>query len=244
LGSTRSIVKSDHAVIAAESQARSGLPGWERTSGTVLVSPAMGARFSQYVAFMEPGGQCGPPRPWVERFAYVLEGEVHAAAADAKRTMKAGDYLYIPPEQPHSLKALGSCTLLVFEHNYHPLNEIAPPEAAFGRSRDAKAKPYLNDSDVQRQPLLTSNSAFDIAINIFNFRPGSGFAQVSVNSSDGAWMMLEGQGVIRLGDTWRTIKAGDAVWIKAHCPHWFVAYGKKPTRYIACSDINREAVKH
>lgn len=244
MGSTRSIVNTDHAVIAADSQARNALPGWERTTGSVLVSPSMGARFTQYVAYLEPGGQSTPPRPWVERFIYVMDGEVHASAGDAQRKMAAGDYLYIPPEHGHSLKASASCSLLVFEHSYHPLSGIDPPAPAFGRSRDAKAKPVLNDTDVQRQPLLMSNPAFDVGVNIYNFKPGASLSQVSVQHTDGAWMVLEGQGVVRLGDTWRPVHAGDAIWVKAHCPHWFVAYGKKSTRILACADINREAVKH
>ena len=59
----------------------------------------MGARFTQYLAMMEPGGTAGQPPPGVERVLYVLEGEVDP---DAARTCPSGSscpggFAYWPP---------------------------------------------------------------------------------------------------------------------------------------------------
>ena len=64
-GSTRSRVCRDHALIAADSFVRSTLPGWEKAESVVLISPQLGARFTQYLAFLEAvahllGGARGP----------------------------------------------------------------------------------------------------------------------------------------------------------------------------------------
>ena len=66
---TRSRLARDHALIEPKSFVTTPLPGWERTQGVILIAPAMGARFTQYLAFMEPGGMAARAVPAVERTA-------------------------------------------------------------------------------------------------------------------------------------------------------------------------------
>ena len=49
-----------------------------------VIAPRMGARFSQYLAVMEPGGTAGQPPPGVERVLYVLEGQIDARRCPAR----------------------------------------------------------------------------------------------------------------------------------------------------------------
>src|SRR5262249_12214760 len=105
-GSTRSSVRKDHALISPDSFVRSTLPGWDRTEGVILIAPPMGARFTQYLALMEPGGVSGPALPGVERFVYVLEGEVtFTPAAQREETLKEGGYLFLPADVDYPLRA-------------------------------------------------------------------------------------------------------------------------------------------
>jgi (S)-ureidoglycine aminohydrolase len=53
-------------------------------------------------------------------------------------------------------------------------------------------------------------------------------------------LMLEGQGVYRLGDSWYPVREGDAIWMAPFCPQWFVAMGKGPARYLYYKDVNRD----
>ena len=64
-GSTRSRVCRDHALIAPDSFVRSTLPGWEKAEIVILISPQLGARFTQYLAFLQAGAVCGPALPGV-----------------------------------------------------------------------------------------------------------------------------------------------------------------------------------
>ena len=75
-GTTRSRVQRSHALIGPDSFVNSDLPGWERSQIINLISPRMGARFSQYLALMESGGSAGQPLRGVERVIYVVEGGV------------------------------------------------------------------------------------------------------------------------------------------------------------------------
>ncbi len=55
-------------------------------------------------------------------------------------------------------------------------------------------------------------------------------------------LMLSGQGVYRLDDSWYCVTAGDAIWMAPYCPQWFVAMGKAPARYLYYKDVNRSAI--
>ena len=52
-------------------------------------------------------------------------------------------------------------------------------------------------------------------------------------------LMLDGQGVYRLADSWYPVQQGDVIWMAPYCPQWFVAMGKGPARYLYYKDVNR-----
>jgi (S)-ureidoglycine aminohydrolase len=55
-------------------------------------------------------------------------------------------------------------------------------------------------------------------------------------------LMLSGQGVYRLEDSWYPVAAGDVIWMAPYCPQWFVAMGKSPASYLYYKDVNRAAL--
>src|SRR5262245_57030333 len=105
-GTSRSHRARDHALIAPESFVRAPLPGWERMQGVILISPRMGARFTQFLALMEPGGTAAPAAPGVERVLYVLDGRVEVQpSGEPERTLTAGGYAFVPPDDAMPLRA-------------------------------------------------------------------------------------------------------------------------------------------
>src|SRR6266545_337546 len=101
-GSTRSRVCKDHALICPDSFVPSTLPGWDKTQGIILIAPAMGAKFSQYLAVMEPGAVGGHAPPGIERVLFVLEGELRVQrAGERPRTLASGSFAYLPPGSTH-----------------------------------------------------------------------------------------------------------------------------------------------
>ena len=119
-GTTRSRCRRSHALIAPDSFVTSDLPGWERSQGIILIAPRMGARFSQYLAMMEPGGTAGQPPPGVERVLYVLEGQVAVTMpGSTERSLGPGGFAYCPPDMLTSrLRATAPSRLNVFEKRY------------------------------------------------------------------------------------------------------------------------------
>ena len=239
-GTSRSRVRRDHALIAPDSFVPGPIPGWQGARGVVLFSPRMGAGFAQYLVQMNPGAVASPPALGVERFVYVLEGEVEVELTrGVPHALGPGGFAYLPPGGDVPLRSNSEGRLCVFEKRYELMGEVAPPEARAGADRDIPALPFLGDPDARFQVLLPDEPAFDLAINVFNYQPGATLPLVEVHVMEHGLLMLEGQGICRLGDSWYPVIAGDAVWMAPCCPQWFAAIGKGPARYLYYKDVHR-----
>jgi (S)-ureidoglycine aminohydrolase len=243
-GSTRSSVRRDHALITPESFVRAPLPGWDGTEGIVLIAPPLGARFTQYLALMGPGATAGPPPTGVERVVYVLEGEITLhAGREAEHRLKPGGYAFVPPDAAARLRAEAASRVNVFEKRYVPQPGVAPPRLLVGREQDVEGVPFQGDPDALLKTLLPQELAFDLAVNVFTFRPGAALPLVEVHVMEHGLFMLEGQGVYRLADAWYPVQQGDVIWMASYCPQWFAALGKGPARYLYYKDVNRDPLQ-
>ncbi|HEY2158513.1 MAG TPA: (S)-ureidoglycine aminohydrolase [Isosphaeraceae bacterium] len=240
-GTSRSRVAVDHALICPDSFVSAPLAGWRGTKGVVLVSPRMGARFAMYLATLEPGGRSAPAAREIERVAYVLEGNVSVAlAAHDPTPLAPGGFAYLAPDSGTTIRSDGPARLCVFERRYVPLAGVARPSSFAGSERDAPGEPFLGDPDARLRVLLPDEPGFDLAVNVFTYQPGATLPMVEVHVMEHGLLMLEGQGVYRLGDAWYSVREGDAIWMAPYCPQWFVAMGKEPARYLYYKDVNRD----
>ncbi|URE06707.1 protein kinase G11A-like [Musa troglodytarum] len=137
-GFTRSVYRWDHALITPESHVFSPLPDWVNTLGAYLITPAMGAHFSMYLAKMQENSRSG-----------------------------------LPPK------------------------------------------------------------------DIMDFQPGEYLNVKEVHYNQHGLLLLEGQGIYRLGDSWYPVQAGDVIWMAPFVPQWYAALGKTPSRYLLYKDVNR-----
>ncbi|MCE9531001.1 MAG: (S)-ureidoglycine aminohydrolase [Planctomycetes bacterium] len=245
-GSTRSRVTPQHALITPDTNVPSVPPGWVKTKAFVLISPRMGADFTQYIASMEEGGTAAPALPGVERVIYVLEGELALAGPKKKDVfLRPGGFAYFPPDGkiPQPFQALTMCRLNVFEKRYVPLPGTVPPAFRHGQEQDIPGDAFLGDPDARLKVLLPTTPDFDLAVNVFTYQPGAALPQVEIHVMEHGLLMLDGQGVYRLGDDWYPVKAGDVIWMAPYCPQWFVAMGKSPARYLYYKDVNRDPLE-
>jgi (S)-ureidoglycine aminohydrolase len=237
LGSTRSRICKDHALIAPESFVRSTLPGWDGSEIVVLISPQMGACFTQYLADMGAGAVAGPVPDGCERVLYVLDGEV--VIEPGPQSLSTGGYAYFPPHAEATMHANRPSRLNVFEKRYVMRAGSPVPPCFCGQEQDVRGSPFLGDPDALLKTLLPQEPAFDLAVNLFTFRPGAALPLVEVHVMEHGLLMLDGQGVYRLADSWYPVQQGDVIWMAPYCPQWFVAMGKGPARYLYYKDVNR-----
>jgi (S)-ureidoglycine aminohydrolase len=203
----------------------------------VHASPAIGARFTQYTAEFEPGGELGLTN--AQRFIFVLEGELQLEANGKQSNIGARGYAYLPEGLAHRVSASNVCRAAVIEKPYRPLDSVDTP-AAFISYEDAIAShPLDNDPDLQVKCLLPDTVSFDFAVNTMVYQPGASLPMVEMHIMEHGLLMLEGGGIYRLGESWYSTNAGDFIWMGPWCPQWFGAIGKVPAKYLIYKDWNR-----
>jgi (S)-ureidoglycine aminohydrolase len=168
-----------------------------------------------------------------QSFVYVLEGIV----SFAERRLSTGQYAWFPPDRAARISALDPARVIVIEKPHTPLGPVPGPLT--GDASLVAPQPLLGDDAVEVRTLLPDDPAFDCAINTMTFQPGATLPMVEVHVMEHGLLMLDGEGIYRLGDVWYSVKAGDFIWMAPYCPQWFGALGKKPTRYLIYKDWNR-----
>lgn len=232
-GQTRSSYRSDHLLLTPDSSVRTILPGMEKAKAVVHVSPARGARFTQYTAEFEAGGMLGPTA--AQRFVYVLEGRVHVA----DRVLGPNDYGYLPEGYDAWVTAPTGGRAVVIEKPYRRLEGVYPPAMHIGFATDTEAKPLGGDTDMVARHLMPDQPAFDFAMNVLTYRPGASLPKVETHVMEHGLLVLEGGGIFRLGERWYSVTANDFIWTAPWCPHWFGALGKVPASYLVYKEWNR-----
>jgi (S)-ureidoglycine aminohydrolase len=240
-GFTRNVVKERYALLTPNGFVPSHLPGWEKAVCNVLISPAMGARFSQVLVTLEKDGQCQGNTGPNQYFIYLLEGSANILLDERRHRLDSGSYVYLPAGTDVQIKGGASVArILIFQKEYQPLPGVTAPKMFVGNERDVKGQPFLGNEDARLQVLLIDQPAFDMAINIFTYQPGATLPFVETHIMEHGLMVLSGQGIYRLGADWHPVQAGDVIWMAPYCPQWFVAMGKSPASYIYYKDVNRD----
>jgi (S)-ureidoglycine aminohydrolase len=209
----------------------------KRCSAVVHAGPAMGARFTQYTAELEMGGELGMTP--AQRFVFVIEGAVTLEVGGKKYELAAADYSYLPEGLPHRVMALKTSRVAVIEKPYQALASVQPPRLMVSSEDAVASHPLGDDPDLQVKCLLPDEMSFDFAVNTMMYQPGAALSMVEMHVMEHGLIMLEGGGIYRLGDSWYPVTAGDFIWMGPWCPQWFGALGKVPAKYLIYKDWNR-----
>jgi (S)-ureidoglycine aminohydrolase len=242
-GHTRARVAARHALITPDNHVNSSLPGVLGATAVVLVSPAMGAKVAQTQLTFQKGGSATFKASEVQTFGYVMEGSGAVSVGKSKGKLSAGGYFYCPAGSAWSLTSPAEGTkVTLFQKTYTALAGVKPPAPIIGNEADVAGTPFLGDPAANLQVLLPDTPAFDMAVNVFAYKPGGHLPFVEIHIMEHGLVMLSGEGVYRLEDNWYPVRAGDAIWMAPYCAQWFVAMGKSPARYLYYKDVNRAAL--
>jgi (S)-ureidoglycine aminohydrolase len=239
-GSTRTVVKSRYALLTPDGFVPSNSPGWRNVVAIANISPAMGARFSQWQITFGKNGEGKGNTGELEFFVYVMAGKCGVKIEGKTSNLVMGGYVFLPPETDfHFNQAAQETRLLIFQKKFEPLAGGKKLNAVIGHEKKISGKPFLGNADARLQILLPDKPEFDMAVNIFTYQPGATLPFVETHIMEHGLLMLKGQGIYRLDADWHPVKAGDAIWMAPFCPQWFVAMGKTPASYLYYKDVNR-----
>ena len=237
LGRTRSSQQPNHILLTPDTFVRTPLPGMKACTAVVHAGPALGAKFAQYTAEFEAGGELGATSG--QRFVFVLEGSLRLDADGKQSQLSAGGYAYLPPGFKHRVTAGEPSRAAVIEKPYVALSSVVTPSLFLSRESAVVSHPLGDDPDLQVKCLLPDDLSFDFAVNTMTYQPGAALNMVEMHIMEHGLLMLEGGGIYRLGDAWYPVTAGDFIWMGPWCPQWFGALGKTPAKYLIYKDWNR-----
>ncbi len=237
LGQTRSSQQQNHLLLTTDTFVRTTLPGMKACSAVVHTGPALGARFTEYTAEFEPGGELGCTA--AQRFIFVLKGEIKLDVEGNQSELDVRSYAYLPEGLPHRIAASKTSRVVVIEKPYQALASVEPPRAILSNEDVVRSHPLDDDPSLQVKCLLPDTMSFDFAVNTMAYQPGAALSRVEMHVMEHGLIMLEGGGVYRLGDAWYPVTAGDFIWMGPWCPQWFGALGKIPAKYLIYKDWNR-----
>ena len=242
-GQTRTRVASRHALIAPDGHVESNVPGITRAATIILINETMGAGFAQLLVTFESGGRAAVPANGIETAGYFETGGGTLAIGRLKQKVKTGAFFFAPAGEAWSITSPKRGTrVTLFQKKFVSLAGVTAPKAIIGDAARVKGQPFLGDPDARLQVLLPDVPAFDLAMNIFTYQPGATLPFVETHVMEHGLLMLAGQGVYRLEDSWYPVAAGDVIWMAPFCPQWFVAMGKSPASYLYYKDVNRAAL--
>lgn len=203
----------------------------------VHVSPALGARFTEYTVEFEAGGELGGTS--AQRFIFVIDGTVKVEADNKSVELGAHGYAFLPEGLKHRVMATKASRVAVIEKPYQALASIAPPQLIISNENAVSSHPLDGDTSLQVKCLLPNEVNFDFAVNTMVYQPGASLSMVEMHIMEHGLIMLEGSGIYRLGDSWYPVTEGDFIWMGPWCPQWFAAIGKVPAKYLIYKDGNR-----
>ncbi|CAN6712432.1 unnamed protein product [Malus baccata var. baccata] len=244
------------------------LPGFTRsifsnrtmTSAAYLITPAMGSHFVMYLAKMQENSLSGVPSNDVDRFIFVVQGAVTLTnVSGIFHKLTVDSYAYLPFNVDHSLRCDASAALVVFERRHVSL-ENQSTELIIG-STDEQPLLETPGEVFQLRKLIPTSISSDFNIHIMDFQPGEYLNVKEVHDNQHGLLLLEGQDIYSLGDSWYPVQAGDVIWMAPFdcvflSPHFsiaksntfllqicnfyrYAALGKCRTRYLLYKDVNR-----
>lgn len=237
LGQTRSSHQPNYVLLTADTFVRTALPGMKKCSAVVHTGLAMGARFTQYTAEFEAGGELGSTP--AQRFIFVMEGAVTVEVKGKRNKLGVRGFAYLPQGLEHRVVSAKTSRVAVIEKLYQALDGVKPPGLIISSEDSVSSHALGDDPDLQVKCLLPDEMSLDFAVNTMMYQPGAALRMVEMHVMEHGMIMLEGGGIYRLGDSWYPVTTGDFIWMGPWCPQWFGALGKVPAKYLIYKDWNR-----
>lgn len=239
-GHTRTVVSRRHALIAPDGHVPSSFPGWENATAFVMFSPAMGAKLSQImVTFDAADGSAIFPSDSHEHALYVESGACKVETGEKVIRLSAAGFIFIPSHTAFTLRGNIDTRITIFRKLFKPLPDLELPPIVHGSASDVTGEPFLGNPRAVLKTLLPIDPRYDLAMNIFTYEPGATLPFVETHIMEHGLLMLSGQGVYRLEESYYPVTAGDAIWMAPYCPQWFVAMGDEPASYLYYKDVHR-----
>ncbi|CAN8070766.1 unnamed protein product [Agarophyton chilense] len=178
----------------------------------------------------------------LERFIYVLKGSLTVKNESVVSSLTPGSFVYIAPrDQSLSLAVQSSARFVQIDRKKATKDATC---SVIGSERDVDPE-HVAGEGFERRPLLdTLNTAYDFNIFVMDFQPGQYLNVKEVHYNQHGILVLRGQGIYRLSDSYFHVAAGDVMYLAPFVLQWYAALGPHHTRYFLYKDTNVDPLTH
>jgi quercetin dioxygenase-like cupin family protein len=191
-----------------------------------------------------PGVEIGPHRHGVETIVYLAAGELvfqHGEALERRTVVRAGDVLYEAPAELHMVRNEGPTDALA-------LLAIADPEprrvGTLLRRWDSVSEPVcrgqsariVEEAGIRRRLIVEPGGFGSVTFTVteVELAPGAAEAWHRHPGAEHALVVLEGRGMVRVGDVEETLEPLKGIRVLPGRPHRIENTGRLPLRYYVC----------
>jgi len=241
----RAIIKPGiYNLLPGENRVFSQLPHFKGVKVQILVTPQIGARFTEYELIIYAGGGTARPRDEnLEQFLYLMEGTLELTIGGKTHPMVSGSFSWLPPHESFTFinRGEGEARVLWIRRRYVEIQGIKIPATIIAHESDVAAEPF--DTYLSQRLIPYAELGFDMGIIIQVFEPGTYFSFVESHIMEHGIFMLEGRGIYWLNKDFLEVQKNDFIYLAPYCPQYFIATGWDKSAYLLYKDVNRDYVE-
>lgn len=242
-GPSRGSLGGGYFLLTPDNIVDNALPDFIDTVVHPMATPrSNGARFGQYLLEFGSGGRSRTDvGRGFESFLYQMAGEVVVHLAGEAHKLNAQSFCYLPDDLDFAIESVGSASATFWtKRRYEEVSGVSRPEPVFGSVPELAAVPDDVPGVSYKELLPADDCAFDMAMNVLIFEPGSSIGQVEMHHQEHGLLLLSGQGLYYLAGDYHRVYAGDYIYMAPYCPQSFYATGGEPASYLLYKDVNRD----
>lgn len=218
------------------------LPSWENARVKNYTTRRMDADFMECMVYIDPAGKTrGPVDNGCENFMYVRSGTIELSFSGTRHILEEEGYFWLPPETPFEIRNAGEgeARVLWVKKVYEPTELFPVPKPIVSSVKLLPEK--VNTAEVKQECLpFEEDLGFDMAMNMLTYYPGVSFPRVEIHVNVHGAYFLNGRGGMWLNGAHHEMHEDDFCYMAPYTPHYAVAYGPAPMRYLLFKNANRD----
>ena len=217
-------------------------PEWENTKVYVYATPEIGAKFIDCkLAIEKDGGSKERILNGYENFLYIIRGQVEVIISGKTYSMEKEGYFWLPPMVDFEIKNKKEETaeILWVRKKYQETKFFSVPDPIISSVLDIT--PIHSPAEEEQQCVpFEKNRGFDMAMNMLTFYPGVTFPFTETHVFEHGGYFLDGRGNFWINGINYEVHEDDFCYMAPYAPHYVVAYGPEPLRYLLYKPVNRD----
>ena len=170
-----------------------------------------------------------------------MRGEAEFNISGTKYNFEKEGYCWLPPGVDFEIKNAkpANAEVLWIRKRYIETKFFPVPDKIISSVFDIEPSHSIAEEEQQCVP-FEKNPGFDMAMNMLTFLPGVTFPFTETHVFEHGGYFLDGRGNFWINGQNYEVHEDDFCYMAPYTPHYVVAYGPEPLRYLLYKPVNRD----